>query len=783
MAISQMVGASIRRREDPKLVTGSGRYVDDIAQTAVLHMHVVRSTEAHARIVSIDTTRAKEADGVAAVFTGKELKSDFGAPLPVTVCFVPDKKYPEHYPIAVDKVHYVGEPVAIVVASSRAAAEDAGERIDIRYESLPPVTDIEKAIAKDAPIIHEELGSNLSYDTKFSAGDIEAAFKEADVRIKQRLIQQRLIPIAIETRGVLADFRRFENKLTVYSSTQIPHFVKVWEAVILGIPESNVRVVAPEVGGGFGSKIRVYPEEILTALASKKLGRPVKWIEDRNENVKATHHGRSQIWDVEIAAKKDGTVLGIRPTQWLDLGGYCSQFGTFQVLGMLVAQGAYKMKAFDGRAVGIFTNRTPTDAYRGAGRPEATYLIERVMDLVARETGVDPVEVRRKNFVRAEDQPFTTLLGLTYDSGDYTVTLDKALEMVDYKGLRREQAEKRKQGKYLGIGLSTYIEICGLGPAAPTQAATGVSLWGMSVVNVHFTGKATVIIGSSPHGQGHETTYAQVASDVLGIPVEDIDVVHGDTAIGPMGMDTYGSRSTALDGNAVHISAMKVQEKAKKIAAHLLEAAEGDIVYENGKAFVKGTPSKAVTIQEIAVAAFQTNRLPKGMEGGLEATTFFDPTNFVWPFGAHIAVVEVDGETGATRILRYVAVDDCGTRINPMVVDGQLHGGIAQGIGQALFEEAVYDEAGQLRTGSLIDYLVPTAADLPTFELESSVTPSPVNPLGTKGIGEAGTIASGVAVINAVVDALAPFGVKDISMPATPEKVWQLMHRNGGRGR
>ena len=783
MAISQMVGASIKRREDPRLVTGSGRYVDDLSQAAVLHMYVVRSTEAHARILGIDTSRAKEADGVVAVFTGKELKADFGAPLPVTVCFVPDKKYPNYYPIAMDKVVYAGEPVAIVVASSRAAAEDAGERIEIRYESLPPVTDLEKAIAKDAPVLHEELGSNISYDTKFAAGDIEAAFKEADVRITQRLNQQRLIPIAVETRGVLADYRRFENKLTVYSSTQIPHFVKVFEAVILGIPESTVRVVAPEVGGGFGSKIRVYPEEILTALASKKLGRPVKWIEDRNENVKATHHGRSQIWDVEIAAKKDGTVLGIRTTQWLDLGAYCSQFGTFMVLGVLVAQGAYKLKAFDGRAVGVFTNRTPTDAYRGAGRPEATYLIERVMDLVARETGVDPVEVRRKNFVRAEDQPFTTLLGLTYDSGDYTKTLDKALEIADYKGLRREQADKRKQGKYLGIGLATYIEICGLGPAAVTQANTGVSLWGMSVVNVHFTGKVTVIIGSSPHGQGHETTYAQVASDVLGIPVEDIDVVHGDTAIGPMGMDTYGSRSTALDGNAVHISAMKVQEKAKKIAAHLLEAAEGDIVYENGKAFVKGTPSKAVTIQEIAVATFQTNRLPKGMEGGLEATTFFDPTNFVWPFGAHIAVVEVDGETGATRLLRYVAVDDCGTRINPMVVDGQLHGGIAQGIGQALFEEAVYDEAGQLRSGSLVDYLVPTAADLPSFELEATVTPSPVNPLGTKGIGEAGTIASGAAAINAVVDALAPFGVKDVSMPATPEKVWQLMHRNGGTGR
>ncbi len=783
MAISRMVGASIKRREDPQLVTGTGRYVDDIPQTAVVHMHVVRSTEAHARILAIDTARAKEADGVVAVWSGKELKSEFGAPLPVTDCFVPDKKHPGHYPIAFDKVRYVGEPVAIVLASSRAAAEDAGERIEIRYESLPPVLDIEKALDKDAALLYDELGSNLSYDVKFAGGDIEAAFKEAEVTIKQRLIQQRLIPIAVEGRGVVAEYKTFSNKLTVWSSTQIPHFVKVWLAVILGIPESNVRVVAPDVGGGFGSKIRVYPEEVLTALAARRLGRPVKWIEDRNENLKATHHGRDQIWDVEIAAKRDGTVLGIRPTQWLNLGAYCSQFGTFQVLGVLVAQGAYRMKAFDGRAVGVFTNMTPTDAYRGAGRPEATYLIERVMDLVARETGVDPVEVRRKNFVRAEDQPFTTLLGLTYDSGDYTITLDKALEMVDYAALRREQAEKRKQGKYIGIGLSTYIEICGLGPAAAMQAAIGVSAWGMSVVNVHFTGKATVIIGSSPHGQGHETTYAQVASDVLGIPVQDIDVQHGDTAIGPMGMDTYGSRSTALDGNAVHISAMKVQEKARKIAAHLLEAADEDVVYENGKAFVKGTPSKAVTIQEIAVAAFQTARIPKGMEGGLEATTFFDPTNFVWPFGAHIAVVEVDAETGATKIVRYVAVDDCGTRINPMVVDGQLHGGIAQGIGQALFEEAVYDETGQLRTGSLVDYLVPTASDLPSFELSATITPSPVNPLGTKGIGEAGTIASSVAVINAIVDALAPFGVKDVAMPATPQKVWQLMHRNGGTKR
>ncbi len=780
MAVSQIIGASIRRREDPRLVTGTGSYVDDIAQTAVLHMYVVRSSEAHARILGIDTTRAKEADGVIAVFTGKELKSDFQAPLPVTPTFVPDKKAPNQYPIAVDKVRYVGEPVAIVIATSRAAAEDAGERLDIRYESLPPVLDIDTALKKDSAVLHEEVGSNVSFDTKFAAGDIEAAFKEADVVVKQRLVQQRLIPIAIETRGVLADYKPFTGKMTVYSSTQIPHFVKVFTAVLLGIPESNVRVVAPEVGGGFGSKIRVYPEEILTALASKKLGRPVKWIEGRDENVKATHHGRSQYWDAEVAAKKDGTILGVRCTQYLDLGAYCSQFGTFQVIGVLVAQGAYKLKAFDGRSVGVFTNRTPTDAYRGAGRPEATYFIERVVDLVARETGLDPVAVRRKNFVQPQDQPFTTLLGLTYDSGDYNQTLNRALEMVGYDELRKEQAEKRKQGKYLGIGLCTYIEICGLGPAAATQAATGVSLWGMSVVNVHFTGKATVIIGSSPHGQGHETTFAQIASSVLGIPVDDIDIVHGDTAIGPMGMDTYGSRSTALDGSAVHVSAMKVQEKAKKIAAHLLEAAEADVVYENGKAFVKGTPSKSITIQEIAGAAFQTNRLPQGMEGGLEATTFYDPSNFVWPFGAHIAVVEVDPDTGATKILRYIAVDDCGTRINPMIVDGQLHGGIAQGIGQAIFEEAVYDENGQLRSGSLNDYLIPSAPDLPPFELDATVTPSPVNPLGSKGIGEAGTIGSAVTVMNAIIDALAPFGIKDIDMPASPQKLWELTHRNGG---
>ncbi|HYM50320.1 MAG TPA: molybdopterin cofactor-binding domain-containing protein [Candidatus Limnocylindrales bacterium] len=781
MAVSQMIGASIKRREDPELVTGTGSFVDDLPQTAVLYMHVVRSTEPHARILGIETARAKEAGGVVAIYTGKDLRQEFQSPLPVTVTFVPEKKVPDQYPIAVDKVRYVGEPVAIVLATSRAAAEDAAERVEVRYEALPAVTDIEAAIAKGAPVIHESLGSNLSYDVQRSAGDIDAAFREAEVTVKQRLQQQRLIPIAVETRGVVADYRRFANSLTVWSSTQIPHFVKVWLAVILGIPESQVRVVAPDVGGGFGSKIRVYPEEVLTALASRKAGRPVKWIEDREENMRATHHGRSQIWDVEIAAKKDGTVLGLRATQWLDLGAYCSQFGTFQTIGLLVVQGPYRLKALDGRLVGIFTNRTPTDAYRGAGRPEATYVIERVMDLVAQATGLDPAAVRRKNLVRADEQPFTSLLGFTYDSGDYRAGLDRALELVGYEKLRQEQAEGRKHGRYMGIGLASYLEICGLGPAAPTQANTGVSLWGMGVVRLHFTGKATAITGSSPHGQGHETTFSQIVSDVIGIPPEDVDVIHGDTANGPMGMNTYGSRSTALDGNAVHISATRVRDKAKKIAAHLLEAAEDDIVYEQGKAFVKGSPSKSVTIQEIAMASFQTNRIPPGMEGGLEATTFYDPTNFVWPFGTHVCVVEVDPQTGAVRIARYLALDDCGTRINPMVVNGQIHGGIAQGIGQALLEEGVYGDDGQLKTGTLVDYLIPSAADLPFFELTETITPSPVNPLGVKGIGEAGTIASTAATINAVVDALQPFGVKDVDMPASPAKVWQLMHRNGGK--
>lgn len=781
MAVSQLIGARVKRREDPELITGSGQFVDDMQATGVLHMYVVRSQEAHARILGVDVARAREADGVVAVLTGKDIVPGLKAPLPVTVWFVPDKKSPGQYPIATDTVRYLGEPVAIVLASSRAAAEDAGERVEVRYERLPAVTDLEKALQKDAPLVHDELGTNLSYDSKFGSGDIDAAFREAEARVKHRIMQQRLFPVALEPRAVLADYSAFGKTLTVWTSTQVPHFVKVFLAVILGIPEQNVRVVAPDVGGGFGSKIRLYSEEVLAAAASMKLGRPVKWTGDRSEDLKATTHGRAQIFDIEVAGNKDGTLLGLKTTQYLNLGAYVGMFGSFQTVAMLIIEGVYRWKAFEGRSVGVFSNTTPTDPYRGAGRPEATHAVERGIDLFAQEIGMDPAEVRRKNFIPKAAFPYANRAGLTYDSGDYEPALEKALELSGYADIRRKQAQQRKEGKYVGVGISTYVEVCGGGPAAATAPNAGVGLWGSAIVRLHFTGKAEVIVGCSPHGQGHETPFAQVVGDVLGIPIDDIEVVHGDTARGPMGMDTYGSRSLSVDGTAAYLSAQKVKEKARKLAAHLLEAKDEDVVYEGGRAYVKGAPSKAKTIQELTVAAYQANNMPPGMEPSLEAATFFDPSNFVYPFGAHVCVVEIDSETGAPKIVRYVAVDDCGRRINPLVVDGQIHGGVAQGISQALLEEVVYRDDGQIENPNLVTYLIASAGDLPSFETDETVTPSPVNPLGVKGVGEAGTIAASVAVINAIVDALSPFGVKDIDMPATPEKLWQIMHNDGGR--
>jgi aerobic carbon-monoxide dehydrogenase large subunit len=773
MAVTTMIGAKIHRREDPRLITGHGRFIDDMTLPAMAHMAIVRSPYAHAKIRSIDPSAAKKAPGVQAVYTYADFKDHITGGLPVSASFVAEKKQvPNQFPIAHEEVVYQGQPVAVVLADERQQAADGAALVEVDYEPLTAVMDIEKAMEKGSPTVHTGAPDNIGWDLTYSP-DSPDAWKEADVVVKQRILQQRLFPIAIETRGVVADYNSYDKHLTLWTSSQIPHFVRLFVGTACGLAESQVRVIAgPDVGGGFGSKIRPYGEEYLTTIASKLSGRPVKWIEGRSENLVATTHGRGQIFDIEAGAKKDGTLVALKVTQYLDIGAYQGVFGAFQAVACLLSGGAYKWKHIAARTVGILTNKTSTDPYRGAGRPEATHLVERAVDLIAREIGMDPVEVRRKNF--ATEFPFTNNFGLVYDSGDYGKSLDKALELANYKDLRREQEALRKQGRYLGIGLSTWIEICGLGPSAATAPAAGVALVESSQVRIHPTGGVSVYVGTHSHGQSHDTTFAQIVADTLGVPYDSIEMHHGDTAEGPaMGYGTYGSRSLAVGGMSIHMSCLKVVDKGKRLAAHMLEADEADIVFDQGRFHVKGSPEKAKTIGEVAFASYGAG-LPEGMEQGLEAVSYFDPPNFTWPFGAHIAVVEVDPETGDVDLRKYVAVDDCGNIINPLVVEGQVTGGIVQGIAQALYEEVVYDDdSGQLRTGTLIDYMVPTANEIPQLVLGSTLTPSPTNALGVKGIGEAGTIASSVAVINAVVDALSPFGITHVDMPASPDRLWK----------
>src|SRR4029077_18871123 len=638
---------------------------------------------------------------------------------------------------------------------------------------LPAVMDIEKAMVPGSPLAKSDRPDNIGWDAAFPRGDIDAAFAEAEVVLKQRIGQQRLFPTPMETRGCVADYIPYDNRCTLWTSTQVPHFIRLFVGGALGVPESQFRVVSHDVGGGFGAKLRPYPEEYLTTAASKITERPVKWIEDRTESRQATTHGRGQIFGAEVAAKRGGTLLGLKFTQLLDIGAYHGVFSAFQVVACLLGGGPYEWKAINARSIGIFTNRTSTDPYRGARRPEATHLVERMIDLVARELGMDPAEVRRKNFVKSF--PHTNNFGLVYDSGDYEKTLDRAMANIDYPGLRKRQEQLRAQGRYTGIGFSTYVEICGLGPSAATAPAAGIALVESSMVRVHPTGSVTVSVGTHSHGQSHETTFAQIVADTLGVPYDSIEIRHGDTGDTPFGYGTYGSRSLAVGGMAIMASCHKVVEKARKLAAHAFEASEEDIVVDQGRYFVRGNPGDAKVLAELAFASYGAG-LPEGMEQGLEAVSYFDPPNFTWPFGAPICVVEVDANTGAVEMRKYIAVDDCGNVINPMVVDGQIHGGIVQGIAQALFEEVVYDdESGQLRTGTLLDYMVPTANEMPQFVLDRTVTPSPTNELGVKGIGEAGTIASSAAVINAIVDALSPFGVKHVEMPARPDRIWSLI--------
>ena len=770
-------GSSIKRREDPRLITGNATYVDDVKLVGMHYLALARSPYAHARIKSIDTSPAQKLDGVVAVFTGEDLKEQLGS-LPVG-WVVPDTKEVPHPPLAVGTVRYVGDAVAAVVATDRAIAADAAALVEVDYEELPVVVDAETATKSGAPQLHDDATGNIAFEWEIGPGDIEEAATQAEVIVKQRIINQRLIPNSMEGRGVVADYNPGTNQLTVWTSSQIPHIVRLLMALVTGHPEHQLRVIVPEVGGAFGSKLYLYAEEIITAMVAKRLAIPVKWIEQRTENYLATTHGRDHVSDVEIMGSRDGTITGIKTTTYANMGAYLSTFAplipTYYFGLMLV--GPYQIPNISCRVLGVFTNTTPVDAYRGAGRPEATYLVERMLDLFAAEIGMDPVEVRRKNLIPPFEDGHAVATGVSYDSGNYEAALDRALEMAGYQQLRREQEQARREGRYLGIGLATYVEISGAAPSAVAGTlGARAGLWESALVRVHPTGKVEVFTGSSSHGQGHETSYAQMTGSGLGIPIDDIQVIHGDTDKVPFGTGSFGSRSVAVGGGAIHMSVEKIKTKAKKLAAHLLEAAEEDIVYEDGKLFVQGAPAQAKTIQEIALASYvYSTDLPEGMEPGLEATSFFDPKNFTWPGGTHIAVVEIDPETGETKLRRFVAVDDVGNVVNPMIVDGMVHGGIAQGVGQALQEEAIYDEGGQLLTGSMMDYAVPTAEDLPSYETDRIVTPSPSNPMGVKGAGETGTIAASPAVINAVVDALSPFGIRHIDMPAKSEKVWRLI--------
>jgi aerobic carbon-monoxide dehydrogenase large subunit len=650
----------------------------------------------------------------------------------------------------------------------------------VEYESLPVITDPEKAL-EGAPFVHEDLGTNKVHEWSLSGGDLDAGFADADVVIERRVVNHRTAGAPIEPRGVLADYRA--GSLTVWSSTQVPHFLRLFLSILLGISEERVRVIAPEVGGGFGSKLQVYGEEVLAAWASRKLERPVKWIETRTENMAVAHQGRDQISHVKMGAKRDGTVTAFHVKIIADFGAYNMLLTPLiPSLGAFVMGGCYAIPAVQTDIVGVFTNKCPTDAIRGAGRPEATHMVEVTLDQMAHELGISPVEIRRKNFIPKDSFPHAVATGVVYDSGDYDKTLDRLLEHVDMDQFERERESLRDKGVYRGIGLSTYTEICGLAPSRITgPGGVGVQAggWESAMVRVHNTGAATVYTGSSGHGQGHETAFAQIAADRLGLDPATVEVIHGDTGTGPEGRNTYGSRSLAVGGEAIAKSANKVAEKAKAIVAYTLEAAPEDIEVVDGKFSIKGSPDKGMTLAEVAGAAY-LNLIPDGMEPGLEETTFYDPENFVFPFGAHAAIVDIDAETGKVKLSRYVAVDDCGNAINPLLIDGQVHGGIVHAIGQALYERVHYDDEGQLVTGTFVDYALPTAAELPTFETDRTVTPTPVNSLGAKGVGEAGTIAASAAVTNAVIDALRPLGVDYINMPLSPMRVWEAISEAKG---
>jgi carbon-monoxide dehydrogenase large subunit len=780
-----VLGQPMRRKEDARLITGQTLWTDNVVLPGAVHMAVLRSPMAHARITRVDLEPARQRPGVVAVYSGADL-ADSWSSLPMAWTVSEDQKTPPHMPLATDKVRYVGDGVAVVLATDPYAAADALEAIEVDYEVLPAVVDMPAALADGAPLVHDDIPNNRCFTFRLDEGDFDATRGRADVVLKRRFYNQRLIPNAMEPRAVAVAPMSPTGQVTVWSATQVPHFVRIFLALNTGVPEHQIRVIAPDVGGGFGSKLDVYAEEIIAFVVARKLGKPVKWTESRSENYQATIHGRDVIQDVELTATRDGRVLGLKVDLTADMGGYLQLLTPcIPLLGRYMYPGIYKFEAHTLTCQGVFTNKTPTDAYRGAGRPEATFVIERIMDELAAELSMDPIELRRRNWIKHEEFPYTTVVGLTYDSGNYEAATAKALDLFRYDELRREQAERRERhdAVQLGLGASTYTEMCGLAPSRwlgeQGYAAGG---WETATVRMLATGRVEVVTGTSPHGQGHETTFAQIAADSLGVPYDDVDVIHGDTLTAPFGLDTYGSRSLAVGGVAVQMAAQKVVDKARALASHLMEVDPGDLEFRAGTFRVKGTPGAEKSIQEIAFGAFSAHSLPGGMQPVLTADHIVDPEVFSYPHGTHLCAVEVDTETGMVKIRSYVAVDDVGKVVNPMIVDGQVHGGVAQGIAQALFEEAVYDADGNLVTGTMVDYLVPTAVDLPAFVTDRTETPATTNPLGVKGVGEAGTIASTPAVVNAVVDAVRQFGVPDVQMPCSPERVWRAIQRGRAGG-
>jgi carbon-monoxide dehydrogenase large subunit len=781
--LPKLIGQRVKRREDPRLIQGRGTYVDDLKVTGMRHLAFKRSDVAHGTITSIDTSAAATMDGVDAVYTGADIAKVLG-PMPIGTPF----PSPAHFAVAIDTVRYAGEAVAVVVAADRYIARDAADAIIVSYDPLPAVIDPELAMTGQPAVIHADFANNLAVAlvpsgtgvaADFSTIDntaVDQAFAEAEVVISQRMVNHRLVPNAMEPRGVLAHWEPGKETMTIWSSTQNPHILKTMIAAMNGLGQHQVRAIAPEVGGGFGAKINIYAEEYVCSVVSKMLGLPVKWIEDRTEAFVATTHGRDILGYIDVAARRDGKVLGLKMRLIADIGAYNMLLtAAIPTLTMLMANGTYDIPAIRTTLTEVFTNKTPTDAYRGAGRPEATYFLERAMDMLAAELKMDPAELRRRNFIKSDQFPYQTQMGALYDSGDYDKALDAALKAADWEALKAERDAMRKDGRLVGLGLAMYVEVCGLGPSS--SLPTGG--WEHGQVTIERDGRITATTGASPHGQGNETTFAQMLADQFSIPIEHITILHGDTGVVKQGIGTFGSRSQAVAGTALHLAGGKVKKKMAQFAAAMLEASEDDIVFENGMIGVKGAPAAAKSFAAVAGYSYVPVPLPPGLEPGLSDEAFFEPANNTYPFGCHISMLEIDRETGEPKLLKLVAVDDAGHLINPMIVEGQIHGGLAQGIGQAMIEEAVYNEDGQLMTGSFMDYAMPRATDFPRFELVSTVTPTPSNPLGAKGVGEAGTLGSTPCIVSAAVDALSEFGVKHIDMMLRPEKLWRIIQ--GGR--